>query len=173
MADSKRLAIAKALTDHLSNTVTTANGYKFDLTGNVYRGRKKFGTETLLPAIAVLENFNPDREPSEVGGFTNRQTKYTLIFLLNGWAEDRPEFDSENHPADAVYELMADVKKALGILVDHGKYEQGGVLEGLVEDIKFEPGVVRPADETSERAYFWLRVQLEVTEKVQDPYDRS
>ena len=56
MADTKRLLLLKAICNHLKTEITTANGYNFTLT-SVYRGKKNFGKEIKLPAVAVLENF--------------------------------------------------------------------------------------------------------------------
>jgi hypothetical protein len=41
----------------------------------------------------------------------------------------------------------------------------GGVIEGFV----CEPGVVRPADETSSTAFFYLRVVVKLVEYLDDP----
>ena len=63
---------------------------------------------------------------------------------------------------------MGDVKKALGKLID--RRNQTGIFDGLANTLSIEPGVVRPPDEQSERAYFWMRIRLEVVEMVGDPY---
>ena len=48
-----------------------------------------------------------------------------------------------------------------------GSYLLGGLINGL--DI--EPGTVRPPDQNSAKAYFWMRVILKFTENVRDPFD--
>lgn len=159
--DSKRLAILKRLTEHLE-TITKDNGYDHDLDGRVLRGHLVIGDRE-VPLVSVLESFNPDREPSEAGGHIERQQKDHWILLIQGWAQD----DADN-PTDPAHGLMADVKKCLSRIID--QRDPAHLLGGLVIDARIEPGVVRPPDETSAKAFFWLRMQLDVTEWLRDPY---
>jgi hypothetical protein len=163
MADSKRLVILKALTAHLE-TVTVANGYQHDLLGKVLRGALVVSNEDYpVPVISVLESFNPDRAPNAVGGNFRREQKDLWVLLVQGWA-----VDDADHPTDPAHNLMADVKKCLAQIADE---ENAAYMLGYkVAGINIEPGVVRPADETSAKAYFWMRVVLEVTERLSDPY---
>ena len=163
MADTKRLLLLKSLCNYLLTEITTANGYNFDLAA-AYRGKKNFGKEIKLPAVAVLENFNPDRLPETIGGVVGTKHKYDQIYLINGWAEGGDVEQEE----DSAHLLMGDVKQALGkLLVPRN---QSGFFDGLANTLSIEPGVVRPPDEQSEKAYFWMRIRLEVVEKVGDPY---
>lgn len=163
MADTKRLLLLKSLCNYLLTEITTANGYNFDLAA-AYRGKKNFGKEVKLPAIVVLENFNPDRLPETIGGVVGTKHKYDQIYLINGWAEGGDVEQEE----DSAHLLMGDVKQALGkLLVPRN---QSGFFDGLANTLSIEPGVVRPPDEQSEKAYFWMRTRLEVVEKVGDPY---
>lgn len=166
MTDTKRLLLLKAITDYLQSTIKQEDGYNFTL-AKAYRGKKNFGKEVKLPAVVVLENFNPDRVPSEIGGLPVGKTyKYDQIYLINGWA-DASEVGAEEDE-DAAHMLMGDVKKALGALFV--PRNQSGFFDGLATTLSIEPGVVRPPDEQSEKAYFWLRIRLEIVEKVGDPY---
>lgn len=174
MADSKRLAALKALTAHLQSEITPANGYLHDLSGEgrVVRGRLRFGADAPLPMVSIVESPNPDRFPLRVGdndGSTGKQRdNWTL--LVQGWALD----DADN-PTDPAYELMADVKKALAKLVyqdpmtdaTYPNFRLGGLIVGL----EWEPGTVRPPDEQSEKAFFWMRVVLKFVENTNDPFD--
>ena len=163
MADTKRLLLLKSLCNYLLTEIKTANGYNFDLAA-AYRGKKNFGKEVKLPAIVVLENFNPDRLPVTIGGVVGTKHKYDQIYLINGWAEGGDVEQEE----DSAHLLMGDVKQALGkLLVPRN---QSGFFDGLANTLSIEPGVVRPPDEQSEKAYFWMRIRLEVVEKVGDPY---
>ena len=163
MADTKRLLLLKSLCNYLLTEIKTANGYNFDLAA-AYRGKKNFGKEVKLPAIVVLENFNPDRLPETIGGVVGTKHKYDQIYLINGWAEGGDVEQEE----DSAHLLMGDVKQALGkLLVPRN---QSGFFDGLANTLSIEPGVVRPPDEQSEKAYFWMRIRLEVVEKVGDPY---
>lgn len=171
MSDSKRLVILKALTAHLA-AITPANGYQHDLTARVYRGRAGFSAETLLPCLSILEAYNPDRNPLEAGDSLFQKDQW--ILLVSGWTDyDGDDTLGEEPSTDAAHRLMADVKKALGKIIDPGEphnrnssYMLGGVIEGL----RVEPGTVRPPDETSARSYFYLRIVVEVAERLDDPY---
>lgn len=180
---SKRLAALRALTTHLSDEIRIENGYKHDLSNAVFRGRLAFATGDddnpgdPLPMVSILENPNPDRFPQRAGyedqGDSVQRDKWTLN--VQGWVEDDPL-----NPTDPAYELMADVKKALYALIAQHHPEQGigGIhpnycLDGLINGLEFEAGTVRPPDELSSKAFFWMRVILDFAENVKDPYDHG
>lgn len=164
MADSKRLTILKALSAHLE-TITVANGYQHDLAGSVYRGRAAFGDDTPLPCLSILEPLNPDRDPRPAGAGIVQKEEWVL--LIQGWVDD-----DEDNPTDPAHNLMADVKKALGQVM-RDTYPTANpvyMLGGVIESLRIEPGTVRPPDENSARAYFYLRAVVGVTEDLDDPY---
>lgn len=180
MADSKRLACLKTLTAFLQGEIYEANGYKHDLrTENgvlrVVRGRMKFDEDDPVPMVSILESPNPDRFPnragSEDGGNAEQKEKWTIY--LQGWVTD----DADN-PTDPAYELMADVKKALAKIyaisdeTGNPKFPLVYMLGGLIAGLQYEGGTVRPPDAEvqSSRAFFWMRVILEFTENLNDPY---
>jgi len=164
VADTKRLLLLKEMCSYLKSEIRLVNGYSFNL-NSVYRGKKNFGREIELPAVVVLENFNPDRAPETVGGVVGTKQKYDQVYLLNGWAAGSGDDEGDE---DAAHRLLGDVKKAFGkLLVPRN---QSGFFDGLASALYIEPGVVRPPDEQSEKAYFWMRVRLEIVEKVGDPY---
>lgn len=174
--DSKRLATLKALTEHLSLEVAVANDYLHDLAGAVFRGRMYFDKDDPMPCVSILDNINSDRFPVRAGDEDSGdgEAKSNWVLLLNGWAED-----DKNNPTDPAEQLMADVKKALAKIgyephpmdADQSKHANY-MLGGLIAGIEFEPGTVRPPDENSAFAYFWMRVILKFTENVRDPFDR-
>lgn len=166
MADTKRLLLQKAICAYLLAEITIANGYNFNLQA-AYRNKRRFGKEMQLPSVAILENFNPDRAPETIGGMNGTKQQYDQIFLLNGWADDSDE-DAQEH-GDAAQNLLGDVKKALGKLIMRSA-EQEGYFGKLAIELRIEPGVVRPPDEQSSKAYFWMRIQMKIVEKVGDPY---
>lgn len=166
MADSKRLYILKKLTTFLQG-ITPANGYDHDLSAGVYRGRVLFGEETALPCVNIVESFNPDRDPLSAGA--NLVQRDLWVLLINGWVETDEEDD---FPTDNAHGLMADVKKRLAEILTPGaphspnpNYMLGNDIEGF----SIEPGVVRPPDETSSKAFFYLRVVVELVEYLDDP----
>lgn len=172
--DSKRLATLKALSAHLEGDITPANGYEFDLTGAVFRGRLYFDHTDPVPCLSILDALNPDRYPSVAGKDDGEPgvAASRWVLLLNGWVQD-----DKRNPTDPAEQFMASVKKSLAKLDDdpnpmsvqpqHPNYMLGGLIAGL--DI--EPGTVRPPDEQSAKAYFWMRVILKFTENVRDPFD--
>ena len=171
MTDSKRLIILKELTTLLQG-ITPANGYQHDLSTvdgvvRVYRGRVTFGNETDVPAINILEPLNPDREPSVTDQGRVQQDRWVL--LIQGWA-----LDDESNPTDPAHLLMADVKKRLSEICRESEHFQLPnplyMLGGKVAAIFIEPGTVRPPDENSSRAFFFLRIVLNVVEHLGDPY---
>jgi hypothetical protein len=166
VADTKRLLLQKAICAYLLSEITTANGYDFDLQA-AYRNKRRFGKEMKLPSVALLENFNPDREPETIGGMNETKQQYEQIYLVNGWADDSEE-DSLEH-GDAAQNLLGDVKKALGKLLTRDA-ERDGYFGKLAIELRIEPGVVRPPDEQSSKAYFWMRIKMKIVEKVGDPY---
>lgn len=163
MADTKRLAILRALTNLLAEDVATANGYQHDLAGRVWRGRVNFSAvDTALgPQVTIIEALNPDRD-MQVAGW-QPTNKDGWILLLQGLAPD----DRDN-PTDPAHVLMGDVKRALAqiAVTTSPRYMLGGLVAGFA----MEPGTVRPPDEASVMAYFYLRVRLTVVEHLPDPY---
>lgn len=171
--DPRRLRILKALTA-LLETITEAAGYSHTLSPisatqrRVYRGRATFGHNDPLPCVSILEGMNPDREPAEGGSGMVRKDNW--ILLIQGWAE---KVETDVHDIDAAHYLMADVCKCLGQIIDDGGEGEKGphyMLDGEIDEFNVEPGVVRAPDETSERAYFYMRVTVGVAERLDDPY---
>lgn len=168
----KRLATLRALTEHLETTVSVANGYTHDLAGKVFRGRARFDTADPIPMVSILESPNPDRFPNRAGehdhiGGVKQRDNWTI--LVQGWVTD-----DKLNPTDPAYPLMADVKKALMLLVKHDQHGEpvspSYRLGGLINGLELEPGTVRPPDEQSDKAYFWMRVILKFVENVSDPF---
>lgn len=162
MNDPFRLRVLKALTAALEE-INPAAGYQFDLTGKVFRGRDIFGDSDPLPMVSILEAIEeqaqitaPQASPASTGPWE---------LLIQGFVED----DFQN-PTDPAHRLMAEVKKRL--VQERIRDRQYNILgmNGQVTDLKISHGVVRPPDEVSGKAYFWLRLTLEVVENLQDPY---
>jgi hypothetical protein len=169
--DSKRLVALKALTA-LVATITPGAGYQHDLSvpGAVIRGRRNISKETPLPCVSILEDIDPDRVPSPVG-YMEKGRRFKLRLLIQGWAVD----DKES-PTDAAYNLLADVGKLLWTIQDDTSpnFLLPVVVDGttyqLVNAIETEAGTVRPPDQTSELAFFWRKVALDMTESTAEPY---
>lgn len=168
MNDSKRLAVLKALTAHLVG-ITPANGYEFDLTGAVFRGRAVFGADMPLPSLSLLESAKPE---IAVGGSENDLLwSGEWMLLLQGWV-----LDDVNNPTDPAYQLMASVEQRLSDIIavkqDRGTpvypalYRLGGLISGL----GIGPGVARPADQLSSKAYFYIPLKVCLATDVRNPF---
>jgi hypothetical protein len=162
MADDPfRLRVMKALTAALEE-VLIANGYKYDLKGAVFRGRITFGDKDPLPMVSILEVPLPlDQVPSPSDGSV-AAGGWDLV--IQGFVQD-----DKKHPTDPAHILLADVKKRLALekrrLVDGSAfgYKQ-------ISGMTIGPGTVRPPDENSAKAYFWLSLTLDLAEDLLDPY---
>lgn len=162
MADPFRLKVLKALTAALEE-ITPANGYTYDLSGKVFRGRDIFGQDDEPPFIAILESIEQDENiPSPAAGGT---IKGPWTLQIQGFVPD----DRDN-PTDPAHVMMAEVKKRL--IEERVRERQCNILgmQGRVVEMRISQGVVRPADEISSSAYFWLRMTLVLVENLLDPY---
>ncbi len=163
MSDSKRLTILKAITTLLKQ-ITVANGYQHDLADSVWRGITVFGDGHPVPCVSILESLNPDRDMKPAGNSQVRKQTDKWVLLIQGWVDD----DSDN-PTDPAHALMADVKKALALTWnEESEYYRLGK---LITETSIEPGTVRPPDDNSSKAYFYLRCIVTVSEVSSDPYD--
>lgn len=165
MTDSVRLGVLKQISAYIATEVTTVNGYPFDLTERVFRGRVWFDTEDPIPMVSILEGLMPDANPLTAGfGEEDQTDKWTLI--IQGWVED----DVEN-PTDPGHQLMACVKQALGKMRrQSNNQELAGTAFDSVGEVVIGPGVVRPPDNVSGKAYFWQRITLTMIEQVDSPF---
>lgn len=178
--DPFKIRVLTALTDTLK-TITVANGYRFDLANytaedgvqqsRVFRGRAWFGDTDPLPMLSVLE-------PEEGGLVAPAPTQspiseYDWPLLVQGFVSDDPA-----NPTDPAYVLLADVRRRLA--VERTRKSPGtnqpdplGLgLDGVnrITGLSFNTGVVRPADDVSSVAYFWLMLELRVVDNAADPY---
>lgn len=167
LANPIRLEILKRMTDVLKE-ITPANGYVTDILDHVYRGRGVYGDETPLPALSILEAPIPlDQLPSAKD---NQSLAGQWELVVQGWVDD----DRKN-PTDPAQVLLADVKKRLAIerkKLDWDKPEDGIFgLGRFVTAMYIGAGVVRPPEEISAKAYFWLTITLDIAEDMAEPYE--
>ena len=163
VGDPRRLRLLKAVTTKFEN-ITVANGYKLDIgTGKVFRGRAEFGENDPVPMISILEApVLPEQLPAPMGGDIN---EVTLDLVVQGFSLD----DREN-PTDPAHHLMAAV---LNAVAEEKRNEQVGKAFGFkwVREIRIGPGTVRPPDEISAHAYFWVTLTIVYVDSLENPYD--
>ena len=144
-------------------TITPANGYGHDLSGKVFRGRDIFGYTDPLPMLSILEQIEEEEQrPTPAAGAT----------AAGNWTLNIQGFvaDDRDNPTDPAHHLMAEVKQRLieERIRDHQRDIFG--MGKVVTELRLSHGVVRPADEISDKAYFWLRMTLGVVENLNQPY---
>lgn len=162
MADSFRLRILKALTEALEE-IDGTNGYTYNLVGKVFRGRDTFGNSDPIPMLSILEAIEEKAQvPAPQSGSVSTGP---WELLIQGFVED-----DIIHPSDPAHNLMAEVKRRL--IQERVRERQYNILGmgGKITELRISHGVVRPPDEVSAKAYFWLRLTLVVVENLQDPY---
>ena len=161
-----RLRVLEALTATLEQAqyFYRDDAQTTSLAGKVFRGRVLFGDTDPLPMLSILEApLMPEQIPSPPDS-TDNAGGWDL--LIQGFVDD----DFEN-PTDPAHYLMAVTKQRLAY--EKARNRNFAIL-GLgkhVTDISWGAGVVRPPDEISAKAYFWLPVTLELVEDLAKPFD--
>lgn len=165
MADSYRLTVLKRLTDHLKG-IAPANGYAFDLSNNVFRGRTIFGEGDPVPLISILES--PRSDSGVYAGSESSERKEGWTLLIQGWAHD----DVEN-PTDPLYDLMDAVERRLQRIIAESNtngaalFPDEFLLGRSIGGLTVLPGVVSPArEQVSSKAFFYLPVRVTLVRDV-------
>ncbi|MDC8457823.1 hypothetical protein [Marinobacter sp. DS40M6] len=157
MADSKRLTILKALTEHLEATPDYA------LTGKVWRGRNRPAQESHQPFLILFEM------PPEFEERADRQVQKMPWYIgIQGYVEP-----DKTHPTDPAHQFMAAIKQQIGKLLDDGGAQSPPpeyMLNDLVEDIRLDGGMCFEPDETTNCCFFAMKLTLTVVENLGDPY---
>lgn len=159
-----RLRILKALTASLELT-----SYEYDkpaqlLTGCVFRGRDVFGDDDPEVMLSILEAPIPVDQIGSAPDNTASTGNWEL--LLQGFVPD----DHVN-PTDPAHFLMAAAKVRLAYEKSRNRDFEILGLGNHVTDLRFGAGVVRPPDEISVKAYFWLNITLEIVEDLSKPFE--
>lgn len=166
MAQSKRLAILKALSEHLKG-INGVDPYDHDVSAAVFRGRTLFGEGYPLPMLSLLEGKATDY--GDYADETNSVRKDSWLLLVQGWVADDPL-----NPTDPAYALMADVELRLSDLVatERGAPKFSGIymLGGLISSLTVAQGVVRPPEDgLSTKAFFYLPVLVGLKSDITKP----
>lgn len=172
MSDTKQLAILKAITTLLEG-ITPANGYDYDLTGKVYRGKVVFGDSEVPPFVTILESLRPDAQPMAAGVEKMvREEEWEL--LVQGWA-----ITTQANPIDALYGLKGAIEKRLSRMIATDNLGDPVAplnfwLGGLITGARIGPGVVRAqTPQTAGKEALYLPVVICYVADVSDPWDLS
>lgn len=163
-----RLEIQMRLSAALQE-ITAANGYPVEVGASVFRGRLIFGAESPLPMLTILENPIPQEAFEPPPDSTTQSSRWEL--MVQGFVADDPV-----NPTDPAHILMAAVKQRLAREKRKAVWDRSSSATGIlglgrnVIAMYIGQGVVRPPDEVSARAYFWLSLTLEIVEDMDDPY---
>lgn len=160
-----RLRVLKALTVTLEG-VNPDNGYEHDMRKAVFRGRVRYGPKDPLPMLSILEAPIPLDVIQSRGANPNSSGPWEL--LIQGFVKD----DSKN-PSDPAHHLMAEVKAVLALekLRRNDRQPDMFGLGGRVLEMQIGQGSVRPPDEVSDKAFFWLTLTLRIAETLDKPYE--
>lgn len=167
MAESKRLAILKALTAHLQG-INGVEPYTHDLSASVFRGRNRFGEDSPLPMLSLLEG-----KATDYGVFANEsQTvrKDSWLLLLQGFAQDDPV-----NPTDPAYALLADVELRLSDITATNsqgmpKYPGIFLLNRQISSLTVASPVVRPPEDgLSSKVFFYLPLLVGMASDISKP----
>jgi hypothetical protein len=168
---TKQLLIMQRLTAQLQ-TITPANGYDYDMSNSVYRGRTVFGADVPTPFISILEALRPDPRPM-AAGLEKLKRSENWELLIQGW--NQPQEDDPN-PTDELYQLMGATMLCLSQIVamtDTGtpQYPSLYRLGRVINSMSIGPGVVRAATpQYGGTATFYLPVTIGYAINVADPY---
>ncbi len=172
-----KLRVLRSLTDVIKS-VTPVNGYVSDLADfdpgdgtdmpRVFRGRPWFGDNDPIPMVSILEGTTPADdlfdEPADC-----ESGEYDWQILVQGWVHDDPV-----NPTDPAYVLMRDVRRRLirektrkkpnSHIPDPFGSSTFGFPGCAVTKLRVGSGVVRPADDVSAKAWFWLSLTIRIVE---------
>lgn len=146
-------------------SIRVANGYMNDLNANcVFWGRSVFGDKGPVPMVSILEvpipldQIVPPPDSSYSSG--------TWELLIQGFVKD-----DKHKPTRPAHRLMADVKKKLALTKRRNRDFDLFGMGKHITDMRIGAGVVRPPDEVSAKAYFWLNLSLDIVEDLADPFE--
>lgn len=164
MSDSKQLDILKRLTAHLAG-ITPANGYEFDMTNKVFRGRLFYGEDDPIPMLSILENPDADVTVPNAVGQTKVVGFRTWSLLIQGWTTLDPD-----NPLDSCYQLKAAVEERLSRLIVKSsstylplypsEYLLGLAQENVTNGLVVGHGLVSPPTEVVSYPSFFIPVGL-------------
>lgn len=157
---SHRLEVLQLLTAHLQG-ITVANGYTYELSSSVFRGRMIYGDDDPIPMLSIIEATVVPKSLYASDNDEARKDEWPL--MIQGWATD----DHDN-PTDPAYRLMAAVERRLYEIIktrDDGSgfpaNKVAYMLGNKIANLRFGAGTVRPpTEQVSSKAFFYLPVKV-------------
>jgi hypothetical protein len=151
--------------------ISIADGYSKDMAGAVLWGRVRYDEQDPLPMISLLEPPVPPEWSNSLGPKVVGEGNWPL--LVQGFVKD--DFA---RPTEEAYFLAADAKRRLAI---EKQRDRGQDIFGMgprnnngsgnaVLDMFIGSEVIRPSDEQSGKAFFWLPLTLKIAENHLQPY---
>lgn len=163
-----RLRVLRTLCESLHGIEYVADDGKLrEIKTNVFRGRVVFGESDPIPMLSVLEA--PQQDAGNFAGPAGKAVKQPWELVLQAFVTNDPK-----NPTDPGHFLLAEVKDRL--IRERSRINpvtrQVDILGmgGVVDQLTFDAGVVRPPDETSAVAHFWLTIYLVLVEDLTKPY---
>ena len=156
-----KLNVMKSMTAALEEISTVDDAYWHDLANKVYRGRTVYDDRDPTEMVTILEVPIPPEQMQTPSDARFKRGGWELF--VQGWVKD----DKEN-PTDPAYYLMEDVTQR--ILLEKAKVGGQGFSPEYpfgykqITGIELGQGVVRPEDERSNLAFFWLPLTLVLVE---------
>lgn len=166
-----RLQILDKLTA-LIHTVTPANNFYFDLSEDdtVVRGRLFIGDDEPVPMVALNEPPLAIEAIRAAPQNINRVNDWDI--LIQGWAAV-----GKIHETDEAYTLAAEVQQVIAgeKTKPSGRPGSGNGSDFLgfgtkIVDMRIGAPVVRPPDETSAKACFYMILTLQISEDMAKPF---
>jgi hypothetical protein len=172
---STRLHLLQALQLQLEG-ITEFNGYDFDLSGKVLRGRTLITVtqpdecKCGLPCLSIVESPRPDF--SIYAGEDDVFRKDTWVLLIQGLVLDEKQ---TMQPSDKAYELAAAVEERLSrinaVNATNGDDLYPDEKIPLINKLQIAPPVIRAPDgQVSALAFFFMPIRLEVAVDSRSPY---
>jgi hypothetical protein len=167
--DTKQFVILKRLTELLEG-VTPANGYDFDLTGKVFRGKLVFGAQESTPFVSIVEFPRPDTAPIE-GGTEKLRRLEEWELQVQGWTKT-----TQANPTDELYGLKGAIEHRLALIMAVNELGNPTSIENyrlgrVIDRARIGPGVVRAATpQVAGTEALYLPLIIHYTYNVADPW---
>lgn len=158
-----RVRVLTKITEALQD-ITPANDFTHDMSAAVFRGRATYGVNDPLPMLSIIEDPRERKNDQAAVGSSATSGEWNLV--VQGFVPD----DLEN-PTDPAYHLEAEVRMALTSLRDErNNLLQLGSKKPCVSSLEIGDPIVRPADEFSDKAYFWIPLKVIIIEDLKNPF---